>query len=64
MVTHDISEAVAMANKIYVLSKRPCAIKKVYKVELENPDSPINNRKDKKFMEYYDALWKELDVNV
>lgn len=64
MVTHDISEAVAMANKVYVLSKRPCTVKKVYKIELENPTNPIGNRKDKKFMEYYDVLWKELDVNV
>ncbi len=64
MVTHDISEAVAMANKVYVLSKRPCTVKKVYKIELENPKNPIHNRKDKKFMEYYEALWKELDINV
>ncbi len=64
MVTHDISEAVAMANKVYVLSKRPSTVKKVYKIELENSTNPINNRKDKKFMEYYDVLWKELDVNV
>ena len=64
MVTHDISEAVSMASKVYVLSKRPCTIKKVYSIELEHPSTPIENRKDKKFMEYYDALWKELDVNV
>ncbi len=64
MVTHDISEAVSMASKVYVLSKRPCTIKKVYEIQLEHPSNPIENRKDKKFMEYYDCLWKELDVNV
>lgn len=64
MVTHDISEAVSMSSKVYVLSKRPCMVKKVYKIELENKQDPINNRKDKRFMEYYDAIWKDLDVNV
>lgn len=64
MVTHDISEAVSMSSKVYVLSKRPSTIKKVYEIELENKQDPISNRKDKRFMEYYDKLWKDLDVNV
>ena len=64
MVTHDISEAVSMASKVYVLSKRPSTIKKVFEIQLESPSSPIENRKDKKFMEYYDTLWKELDISV
>ena len=64
IVTHDLGEAVSMANKIYVLSKRPCTIKKIYTIELENRKDPINNRKDKKFIEYYDQIWKDLDINV
>lgn len=64
MVTHDISEAVSMSSKVYVLSKRPCQVKKIYKIELENKKDPISNRKDKRFMEYYDKIWKDLDVNV
>lgn len=64
MVTHDISEAVSMSSKVYVLSKRPSTIKKAYEIELENKQDPISNRKDKRFMEYYDKLWKDLDVNV
>ncbi len=64
MVTHDISEAVSMSDKVYVLSKRPSIVKKVYEIVLENKQNPINNRKDKKFMEYYDKLWKDLDINV
>lgn len=64
IVTHDLAEAICMADKIYVLSKRPCSIKKVYNIELENKRDPINNRKDKKFNEYYDKIWKDLDINV
>ncbi len=64
MVTHDISEAVSMSSKVYVLSKRPCKIKKVYEIELEEKKDPIQNRQDKRFMEYYNKIWKDLDVNV
>lgn len=64
IVTHDLAEAISMADKIYVLSKRPCTIKKEYSIELKNKQDPINNRKDKKFVEYYDKIWKDLDINV
>lgn len=64
MVTHDLAEAISMSDKIYVLSKRPCSIKKVYTIKLENKQDPIANRKDKKFIEYYDQIWKDLDINV
>ncbi len=64
MVTHDLAECVSMSDKVYVLSKRPCTIKNIYTIILNNPSNPINNRKDKKFMEYYDQIWKDLDINV
>lgn len=64
MVTHDISEAISMANKVIVLSNRPCKIKKIYDIELENKSTPINNRKDKKFAYYYDLIWKDIDYHV
>ena len=35
MVTHDISEAISLANKIIVLSKRPCTVKNIYEVKLK-----------------------------
>lgn len=64
MVTHDISEAVSMSDKVYVLSKRPCSVKKIYDIVLEDKKDPIHNRKDKYFMKYYDKIWKDLDINV
>ena len=61
MVTHDLEEAVSMADKILVLSKRPAKIKKIYEIKLEKNDTPINNRKDKKFSYYLNILWDDLD---
>ena len=64
MVTHNISEAITMANKVIILSERPSIIKKTINIELTNSSTPINNRKCKEFDSYYDLIWKELDFNV
>ena len=61
MVTHDIAEAISMANKVIVLSKRPCEIKKIIDINFDNRSNPIENRKNKDFSYYYDLIWKEID---
>lgn len=64
MVTHDIGEAVSIASRVIVLSKRPCTIKKIINVDLKNKTNPIDNRKDEKFNYYYEEIWKELDAII
>ena len=60
MVTHDIAEAISMADRVIVLTKRPSKVKYVVDIELENKTNPINNRKDKFFSKYYDLIWKNI----
>ena len=64
MVTHDLAEAISLADKIVVLSKRPCKIKKIYDIKLTNKSNPIANRKAKEFSEYYERIWQDLDVCI
>lgn len=64
MVTHDLAEAISLADKVIVLSKRPCHIKKIYDIKLTNKSTPIENRKAKEFADYYEKIWKELDVVI
>ncbi|MBQ9011052.1 MAG: ABC transporter ATP-binding protein [Bacilli bacterium] len=64
MVTHDISEAISMADKVIVLSKRPSTIKNIYEIKLTNKSNPISNRKAKEFSYYYDLIWKDIDYHV
>ena len=66
LVTHDISEAVAMADTICVLSKRPAYVKGEYRIKLttQGPRTPLSSRKAPEFKEYFDALWKELEDDV
>ena len=64
MITHDIAEAISMADRIIVLTNRPAKVKSIYTIEMENKQNPINNRKQKEFQYYYDKIWKDIDINV
>ena len=60
MVTHDISEAISLANR--VLAKRPSTIKIDVPMEFQNKDAtPFQRRKEPEFKGYFNLLWKELD---
>lgn len=56
-----IAEAISMADKVIVLTKRPCKIKNIYQINLSNKSTPIENRKSKEFLEYYDLIWKDIE---
>ena len=45
----NIIEAISMCDKVIVITNRPSKIKNIYNIKLDNIDTPINNRKDKKF---------------
>lgn len=65
IVTHDISESISMSDKVVVLTGRPAKVKEIHKIDFEMPNrTPINCRKSPKFSEYFDCLWKELDVHA
>lgn len=61
MVTHDIGEAISMADKVIVLSNGPAIVKNVYNIDLDNKDLPTINRKNSKFNYYYDLIWNDLN---
>lgn len=66
LVTHDITEAIAMADVIYVLTSRPSTIKKKFIIDLgidKKNKTPLIARKLPKFQEYFSSIWKELDFN-
>ncbi len=64
MVTHDISEAISMSDRVLVLSKRPGTIKNIHKINFDiNNRTPINCRESPEFSEYFNTLWKELGVD-
>lgn len=67
MVTHDIAEAISMADRVVVLTKRPATIKDIIEIKLTVTKgiwSPINCREAPEFRHYFNQIWKELDVHV
>jgi len=64
MVTHDLAEAISMADTVIVLSHRPATVKTIIDINLTDKSTPINNRKSKEFAKYYDIIWKEIDYHV
>ena len=63
MVTHDLGEAIAISDRIIILTKRPSKIKLDIKIDFKNKEAtPFQRRKEPEFNEYFNLLWKELDV--
>ena len=61
LVTHDISEAIAMADQVILLSKSPCSVKDVVPIEFEkNGIDHDKIRQSVLFQQYFDRIWKEL----
>jgi len=60
LVTHDITEALSMANKIIVLTKRPATVKNIHVIEISRELTPFKRREQGAFLQYFEVIWKEL----
>ncbi len=61
LITHDISEAISVADKIFVLSRRPARV--VAEHTLNFPEhEPLKRRENKLFSYWFEILWKELNA--
>jgi len=68
LVTHDIGEAVSMAERVIVLSRRPGRVKSDHAIAFATSDgvrpTPLAARNAPEFNGYFNALWQELEVHV
>jgi NitT/TauT family transport system ATP-binding protein len=63
LITHDIEEAVSMADRVLVLTHRPTRLKAAYDIELDAPaDDMIALRESAGFGDYVRQIWSDLDV--
>ena len=61
LITHDLSEAISMADRILVLSRRPGKVKAVFPISFpEKYDTPLKRRNAPEFSGYFHQVWKEL----
>ena len=61
-VTHDLMEAVTLADRVIVCTRRPAMIALVQKISLARPRDVLNVRFTNQFKEHYDALWDRLRI--
>lgn len=61
LVTHDLSEAVSLSDRIIVLSKRPGTVKKDISLTFEPGITPMERRNSQLFKDYFNTIWKELN---
>jgi len=68
LVTHDIGEAISMAERVIVLSRRPGQVKSNHAIRFASADAgrlaPLAARNAPEFNDYFRTLWQELDVHV
>jgi NitT/TauT family transport system ATP-binding protein len=63
LITHDIEEAVSLADRVIVLSKRPSRVKAVYDIDLGGDRTDMMAARDSRdFSSYVRQIWADLDV--
>ena len=60
LVTHDISEAIAMADRIIVLGKRPSKVVNMHILDTDKSLSPLKRREGPEFGKWFEHIWREL----
>ena len=63
LVTHDISEAISLADKVIILSSRPSYVKKIIDINLNSYGLPFKRREAPEFRELFDEIWREIQYD-
>ena len=61
LVTHDLNEAVALANRVVVISAQPGRIKKIFDIDLPRSDDVMAMASTEAFRSYVEELWGLMD---
>src|SRR5690242_21001921 len=64
-ITHDLDEAVVLADRVVVLTSGPGSVKAVYDIDLPRPRGPVQEiRHDARFLELQGQIWESLRDEV
>lgn len=63
-VTHDLEEAIALADKVYVLTAGPATVKSVHTIDLPRPRVVSEIRYEPEFIKLSHAIWEDLRSEV
>ncbi len=63
-VTHDLEEAIALADRVFVITAGPGSVKGTYTVDLPRPRNVSEIRFEPKFVQIYQEIWNDLRDEV
>ncbi|MGN0823354.1 MAG: ABC transporter ATP-binding protein [Candidatus Gallimonas sp.] len=61
LITHDISEAISLADRVIVLSARPARVLASHELDFGTEQNPLKRRELNQFSAWFELLWKELN---
>ena len=64
LVTHDISEAISLSDRIVVFTRRPATIQNIHDLSALRSYAPMERRAQPDFQPLFHQLWKELDIHA
>jgi NitT/TauT family transport system ATP-binding protein len=65
IVTHDIAEAISMADRVVVLSRRPASVKEVYEIPLSRRAASVADVQGMpEYTQFFKRIWDALDISV
>ncbi|HLY28278.1 MAG TPA: ABC transporter ATP-binding protein [Aggregatilineales bacterium] len=63
-VTHDLEEAIALADRVVVLTAAPATVKGIYSIDLPRPRNVTEIRFNPTFVKLYQQIWESLRTEV
>ena len=64
LVTHDIGEAITMADRILVLTSRPGRVRAIHRIDLGGERDPVSIRRRPEYQSRFEVIWTELDLPI
>ncbi|MBE3558201.1 MAG: ABC transporter ATP-binding protein [Ktedonobacteraceae bacterium] len=63
-VTHDLEEAISLADRVYVFTAGPATVKGIYTIDLPRPRHVAEIRFEPRFVHLYQEIWEDLRSEV
>lgn len=64
LITHDLAEAISLADRVVVFTNRPARVKRIFTIDIPRPRSVVSLQDDRRFHEIYSSIWQEVRAEV
>ncbi|PRZ43975.1 NitT/TauT family transport system ATP-binding protein [Antricoccus suffuscus] len=64
LITHDLTEAVGLADRVVIMTRRPGRIKSIHEIDLPRPRSMLDLQGNDRFHQIFETIWSDLREEV